>query len=43
VRSGTAAARRKAEELNVDLDEIEGTAGQITVGDVTQESRREKP
>ncbi|MBX6762281.1 MAG: E3 binding domain-containing protein [Rubrobacteraceae bacterium] len=38
----TAAARRKAEELGIDLSEVEGTGadGQITVEDVRQKGGR---
>ncbi len=45
VRKGTAAARRTAEELNVNLDEVEGTGrnGQITVGDVRKKAADRKP
>lgn len=44
VRKGTAAARRKAEELNVDLGEVEGTGrnGQITVGNVRKKAEEKK-
>jgi pyruvate/2-oxoglutarate dehydrogenase complex dihydrolipoamide acyltransferase (E2) component len=37
----TEAARRKAEELNVDLSSVEGTGqgGRITVGDVEKAAR----
>ena len=45
VRKVTAAARRTAEELNVDLDEVEGTGrdGQISVGDVRKKAAERKP
>jgi pyruvate/2-oxoglutarate dehydrogenase complex dihydrolipoamide acyltransferase (E2) component len=38
----TAAARRKAQELGVDLSEVHGTGanGQITVDDVRRENAR---
>ncbi len=45
VRKITAAAQRKAEELNVDLAEVEGTGrdGQITVGDVRKKAAEKRP
>lgn len=44
VRRTTAAARRKAEQLNVDLAEVEGTGqkGQIIVEDVHRKARERR-
>ena len=44
VKRITAAARRKAEEMNVDLAEVEGTGrdGQITIGDVRKKAEEKQ-
>ncbi len=41
----TEAARRKAEELNLDLSKIQGTGagGQITINDVKKQAKAEEP